>query len=46
MTWADGQGYRHAGVPGLLTVDGVASITTAIPLLFLLHRQLRRGSYD
>jgi Major Facilitator Superfamily len=42
MTWADGQGYRYSGVRGLLTVDGVASMATAIPLLFLVYRQLRR----
>jgi len=41
MTWADGRGYRHFGVRGLLTVDGVASLATAIPLLFLVYRELR-----
>jgi MFS family permease len=40
MTWADGRGYRHFGVRGLLTVDGVASLATAIPLLFLVYREL------
>jgi PAT family beta-lactamase induction signal transducer AmpG len=41
MTWADGRGYRDFGVRGLLTVDGVASLATAIPLLFLVYRELR-----
>lgn len=41
MTWADGRGYRHFGARGLLCVDGIAAITAAIPLLFLVHHQLR-----
>jgi MFS family permease len=41
MTWADGRGYRYFGVRGLLTVDGVASIAAAIPLLYLVYRELR-----
>jgi Major Facilitator Superfamily len=41
MTWADGQGYRHFGVRGLLCVDGIAAVAAAIPLLFLVRRQLR-----
>jgi PAT family beta-lactamase induction signal transducer AmpG len=41
MTWADGQGYRHFGIRGLLCVDGIAAVAAAIPLLFLVHHQLR-----
>ncbi len=40
MTWADGRGYAHFGVRGLLVVDGIASMATAIPLLFLVYREL------
>lgn len=41
MTRADGQGYRHFGARGLLCVDGIAAISAAIPLLFLVRHQLR-----
>jgi MFS family permease len=46
MTAADGLGYRHFGVRGLLLTDGLASFAAAIPLLFLVHRQLRRAPID
>ncbi len=41
MTWADGRGYHAFGARGLLCVDGFAALATAIPLLFLVHWQLR-----
>ena len=43
MTWADGRGYHAFGVRGLLCVDGLAAVASAIPLLFLVHWQLRRA---
>ena len=43
MTAADGLGYRHFGVRGLLLTDGLASLAAAIPLLFLVRRYLRRA---
>jgi MFS family permease len=47
MTAADGLGYRHFGVRGLLLTDGLASLAAAIPLLFLVRRYLRRAiAYD
>jgi len=42
MTWADGQGYKHFGVRGLLLTDGLASIVSGVILLALLGRQLKR----
>ena len=42
MTWADGQGYKHFGVRGLLLTDGLAGLISAILLLLLLGKQLRR----
>jgi MFS family permease len=42
MTWADGQGYKHFGVRGLLLTDGLASLTSAIILLLLLGARLRK----
>lgn len=41
MTWADGQGYKHFGVRGLLAVDGAAALASSIPLLFLVRKQLK-----
>lgn len=41
MTWADGRGYAHYGVRGLLTVDGAGAILTGFPLLYLVYRELR-----
>ena len=43
MTWADGQGYRVWGVAGLFSVDGLASLGAAIPLLFFLRWRARRA---
>ncbi len=41
MTWADGRGYRHFGVRELsLWSTESASIAAAIPLLFLVYREL------
>jgi MFS family permease len=42
MTWADGQGYKHFGVRGLLLTDGLASMISAVILLALLGRQLTK----
>jgi MFS family permease len=44
MTWLDGQGYRLGGARGLLCTDALASAATAIPLLFLVRRELRRSA--
>ncbi|GGA78728.1 hypothetical protein GCM10011507_32460 [Edaphobacter acidisoli] len=41
MTWADGQGYKHFGVRGLLMTDGLASMISGVLLLVLLRGQLR-----
>ena len=41
MTWADGQGYKHFGVRGLLMTDGLVSIISGVVLLVLLRGQLR-----
>lgn len=41
MTWADGQGYEHFGVRGLLVTDGLASLISGALLLVLLRGQLR-----
>jgi MFS family permease len=46
MTAADGLGYRLFGVRGLLLTDGLASLTAAIPLLFLVRHYLRREPKD
>lgn|GEM_PF-722345 len=43
MTWADGQGYKHFGVRGLLMTDATAAILGGIPLLFLVYRELHRA---
>jgi MFS family permease len=42
MTWFDGEGYRLAGVSGLLRVDGVTSMTAAMILLGVLGGRRRR----
>lgn len=42
MTWADGLGYKHWGVRGLLLTDSLASMITAILLLSLLGKRLKR----
>lgn len=42
MTRADGLGYRKAGVTGLYLVDGLASVTAIVPLLFLVRSERRR----
>ena len=43
MTWADGQGYKHFGVRGLLMIDGLTAIVVGIPLLYFVYRELSRG---
>jgi len=42
MTWADGQGYKYFGVRGLLLTDGLASLISAILLLALLGKLLKK----
>lgn len=42
MTWADGQGYKHFGLRGLLLTDSLASMISAILLLSLFARRLRK----
>jgi PAT family beta-lactamase induction signal transducer AmpG len=44
MTWADGQGFRMFGIRGLLLVDGLAAIGTAIPLLLFLRWRLKKNA--
>lgn len=46
MTWADGQGYKHFGVRGLLLTDGLASVISATILLTLLWKQLKKKPAD
>ncbi len=46
MTWADGQGYKHFGVRGLLLTDGLASMISAILLLLLLGKRLKKKQFD
>lgn len=46
MTWADGQGYKHFGLRGLLLTDGFASIISAALLLLLLWKQLKKKPID
>ena len=46
MTWADGQGYKHFGLRGLLLTDGLASMISGIVLLSLLHKQLKKRQID
>jgi MFS family permease len=42
MTWADGLGFKHFGVRGLLLTDGLASMISAIALMSLLGNRLRK----
>lgn len=46
MTWADGLGYKHFGVRGLLLTDGLASMVSASLLLILLGSRLKRKHYE
>lgn len=46
MTWADGQGYKHFGMRGLLLTDGLASMVSGVLLLALLWRQLKKMHDD
>jgi predicted MFS family arabinose efflux permease len=46
MTWADGLGFKHFGVRGLLLTDGLASMISAILLLTLLGGRLRKRQFD
>lgn len=42
MTWADGQGYKHFGLSGLLLTDGLASLISGTLLLSFLWKQLKK----
>jgi MFS family permease len=42
MTWADGLGFKHFGVRGLLLTDGLASMISAVALMTLLGSRLRK----
>ncbi len=44
MTWTDGQGFRMAGIRGLLLVDGLAAIGAALPLLLFLRWRAAKDS--
>ena len=46
MTWFDGQGYKHFGVRGLLLTDGLAGAISAILLLSLLGKLLKKKQPD
>lgn len=46
MTWADGLGYKHFGIRGLLLTDGLAGAISGIILLTLLGRQLMKMHTD
>ena len=46
MTWADGLGFKHFGVRGLLLTDGLASMISAVVLLTLLGSRLRRRQFE
>lgn len=46
MTWADGQGYKHFGVRGLLLTDSLASMFSGILLLSLLGKRLKKKEAD
>ncbi len=46
MTWFDGQGYKHFGVRGLLLTDGLAGSISAILLLLLLGKLLKKRQTD
>ena len=43
MTWADGQGYKHFGVHGLLLTDGLAGLISAILLLMIFRKRLGKN---
>jgi MFS family permease len=45
MTWADGLGFKHFGVRGLLLTDGLASMISAVLLLTLLGSRLRNKQF-
>lgn len=42
MTWADGRGFKHFGVHGLLLTDGLASLIAGGILLLAFGRRLGR----
>jgi MFS family permease len=46
MTWADGIGFKHFGVRGLLLTDSLASMISATLLLVLLGSRLRKPHVD
>jgi len=46
MTWADGKGFEHFGVRGLLLTDGLASMISATLLLVLLGSRLKKKHFE
>jgi MFS family permease len=44
MQWADGQGYKHFGVRGMLGVDAIGNALPAILFLWYLSRTVSRRS--
>ncbi|HEX7362817.1 MAG TPA: MFS transporter [Bryobacteraceae bacterium] len=42
MTWADGLGYKHFGISGLLLTDALASLVSGTILLALLWNRLKK----
>lgn len=46
MTWADGQGFKYFGTRGLLLTDSLASMVSALLLLFLLGPRLKKRQQD
>lgn len=46
MTWADGQGYKHFGISGLLLTDALASLISATLLLFFFWNRLKKKSME
>lgn len=42
MTWADGQGYKHFGINGLLLTDALASLIAGILLLIFFWNRLKK----
>lgn len=46
MTWADGRTSKHFGVTGLLLMDSLASMISAVLLLILLNKLLTKPRGD
>ena len=46
MTWADGLGFKHFGIRGLLLTDSLASMISATLLLALLGTRLKKPTLE